>query len=971
MKFFVKKRREELELLDDPFYYYKQTAFLSLVLGILVIVPFIFMEYFRTGSLVFLYYGDYNVQQVPFYRHAVGMVHGGNFGWDWYTDLGSNFIGSYSYYMLGSPFFWLMCLFPASWAPFLMGPMYIVKFVAAAVISFAYLKRFVKNKNFAVIGALLYSFCGFQIYNVFFNQFQEVVALFPLLLIGLEELVQNNRKGVFAVAVALNSMCNYFMFAGQVVFLVLYFFARCLQKSFRITLKKLALLAFESVLGLMLGAVLFLPACLGLLGNYRLKYSFSDTKSMLLYLRGGKLYIERYGHILQSLFFPPDIPSRVNFFYGHAAKWASNAAWLPAFGLAGLLSYLKARKRSAIGWLAIVLIGFALVPILNSTFFLFNSNYYARWIYMFVLLAVIATIIALDDDRINWNFGFTVNTAAIAVIATYSGLRWFHNTEKKSTLTYSLGGEPFAARLWISVAIAALCMAGLFILFKRYRKTKRFDRFVLIFVCATIVVYGVVHLYCGKEHSSDTKLIVDQAINGSVNIDDDSGDFYRINFYRAENLSILNTKTIKASALEITDDDIVWSVDSTAGLVTGKTCLISYNGTVYNESLISFRSGVSVTTTRVFLPETLVIGDESEISTQTTSTSSYDNVYDNLGISWGIPSVECFHSVVPPSLMDFYEKVFVTRNVASRAKYNQYGLLGFLSVKYSFIRSSSKSRHVTDNANGLSFDYYDTQNGYAIFENNYYIKPGFYYDYFMTESQFEKVGSSIRHTLLCKYLVVPDDEAEYYSRFMTEAIKFGDPSPGQVIYQPANYETYVASVAERSAATCDNFSYDTNSFSAEITLENDNIVMFTVPFEEGSEFLGGKIRISGGWTAKVNGKPVDVHKVTYGFMGVECSGSPDGHYLIEFSYVTPGISLGIILSGAGLIIFIAYMVLSRILKLKPGYKFFKEDYIEVECPVYEDNIIDSGESYSPVFKEISDIPAENAGGSENNNEKEN
>ena len=264
MKFFKIAHKEELELLNDPLYYYKQVAYISLILGTLLIFPFMFRELFlNSKSFIFFYYGDYNVQQIPFYRHCVEMVRSGNLGWDWNTDLGSNFIGSYSYYMLGSPFFWILCLFPSAWTPYLMGPMYVIKYVAAAVIAFAYLKRFVKNKNYAVIGSLLYAFCGFQVYNVFFNQFQEVVALFPLLLIGMEELVQNNRRGVFAIAVALNAMCNYFMFYGQVVFCILYFFVRCLQKSFRINLKSFLLLAFEAVLGVFLGSVLFIPACLG------------------------------------------------------------------------------------------------------------------------------------------------------------------------------------------------------------------------------------------------------------------------------------------------------------------------------------------------------------------------------------------------------------------------------------------------------------------------------------------------------------------------------------------------------------------------------------------------------------------------------------------------------------------------------------------------------------------------------------
>ena len=185
------------------------------------ILPYIFMS-----EGYFILYGDFNVQQIPFYQKCHELIRNGNVYWDFGTDLGANFIGSYSFYLLGSPFFWIMCLFPATWAPYLMAPMYMVKYMVAALFAYAYLQRFVKNKNYAVIGALLYSFSGFQIYNTFFNQFHDVVAFFPLLLIGMEEFVQNDRKGLFAIAVMINALINYFMFAGQVVFCILYFFFR-------------------------------------------------------------------------------------------------------------------------------------------------------------------------------------------------------------------------------------------------------------------------------------------------------------------------------------------------------------------------------------------------------------------------------------------------------------------------------------------------------------------------------------------------------------------------------------------------------------------------------------------------------------------------------------------------------------------------------------------------------------------------
>ena len=43
------------------------------------------------------------------------------------------------------------------------------------------------------------------------------MVLFPLLLIGLDEFMDHNTKGVFALAVFLNAMVNYFFFFGEVL----------------------------------------------------------------------------------------------------------------------------------------------------------------------------------------------------------------------------------------------------------------------------------------------------------------------------------------------------------------------------------------------------------------------------------------------------------------------------------------------------------------------------------------------------------------------------------------------------------------------------------------------------------------------------------------------------------------------------------------------------------------------------------
>ena len=90
----------------------QKELWLSTFLIALATATVIFLPFIIKDNGYFLFYGDFNVQQIPFYQLCHDAVRNGNFGWNQYTDLGVNFIGSYSFYLLGSPFFWLTIPFP-------------------------------------------------------------------------------------------------------------------------------------------------------------------------------------------------------------------------------------------------------------------------------------------------------------------------------------------------------------------------------------------------------------------------------------------------------------------------------------------------------------------------------------------------------------------------------------------------------------------------------------------------------------------------------------------------------------------------------------------------------------------------------------------------------------------------------------------------------------------------------------------
>ncbi|MBQ3947232.1 MAG: YfhO family protein, partial [Ruminococcus sp.] len=64
---------------------------------------------------------------------------------------------------------------------------------------------------------------------------------------------------------------------------------------------------------------------------------------------------------------------------------------------------------------------------------------------------------------------------------------------------------------------------------------------------------------------------------------------------------------------------------------------------------------------------------------------------------------------------------------------------------------------------------------------------------------------------------------------------------------------------------------------------------------------------------EVNGKKVDVEKVSYGFMAVKAEA---GENNIVFHYETPGLRYGIIISVSGIALLLGYLIIGFIIKKK-------------------------------------------------------
>lgn len=455
----------------------------------------------------FIYYGDFNAQQIPFYNLANDAVRSGQFGWNWFTDLGSDLMTSYSFYLSASPFFWLSTILPRAAVTYAIPFLLALKHGVASLTAYIYIRRFVRGKEAALVGALLYAFSGFQIFNIFFNHFQDVTALFPLMLIAMEENINNRRRGWFAVITAVMGALNYYFFTGEAVFLVIYFLVRLPSRDFRATWKGFFGLLFEAMIGSALAGFILLPSALAILGNYRVNERLHGM-DMILFREPSRVI-----RVIQTFFMPSDAPARPNLFKSEGAKWASVGGYFPLFSMLGVITFMRARKKHWAVRLSIICIICSFVPILNSMFYTFNASYYARWFFMPILIFAMMTAQSLDDEDADFKPAVKISAAVLICFGAISlipekvddKLSWF-------TLPYDF---PY---FWLQMAVAAGFLIFAAYILSRRRKGRPFAELSVISTAFASCICILITVVYGAVTPASAGKYIDTAIKGKDSV---------------------------------------------------------------------------------------------------------------------------------------------------------------------------------------------------------------------------------------------------------------------------------------------------------------------------------------------------------------------------------------------------------------------------------------------------------------------
>ena len=530
-----KSEKNEINTINEKGWYVPVIVFASsFLMYVLAVLPI-----FIKRGLPFFYYGDYNVQQVPFYIVAHRAVRNGEFFWNWNIDLGGSMAGDFSFYLWGSPFFWITTLFPEGAIPYLMPFLMALKYAFSAMCAYLYIRRYVRKYTYAMVGGYLYAFSGFNACNIVFNHFTDSVAFFPLYLLTFEELMAvDDRKGdakfsfagkklfFFSIMTAFMSIVNYYFFFGQVVFFLMYFVIRYLRGNRPVVVLRMLLrAACGGILGVLLAGFFLMPAYAGIQGNTRLD-NFINGYNMLIYPSEKLLW-----DIVKSVSMLPDIIGKGTLFYTGTVKNASLAAYIPMFGMSGVIAYfLLHRKKNWEKTFVSVCFVIAFIPFFNAAFSMFNSAYYARWYYMPILIMCLMTAQVTEKGR---SPQFKKGAVAAVLMFLFFLLVYFLPSKNDSgEMQFFNMTDNNTIFLRDVFGTAVLCILLLFIVFivpknRAFKRKGVRDRIILFTVIVSCVIATYVPIRNGSGIISDRgkKMWQEQMLFDKVEVD--QSDFCR------------------------------------------------------------------------------------------------------------------------------------------------------------------------------------------------------------------------------------------------------------------------------------------------------------------------------------------------------------------------------------------------------------------------------------------------------------
>ena len=395
---------------------------------------------FVQHSVALEYYGQWlrDIFRELFVSHRLEIR---NF--DFSIGMGSDVVTSLNYYAIGDPLNLLSVFVPREYTGYLYTALTILRYyLAGAAFSLYCFERKIKNSAGILAGALLYAFSVFSVVaGTMHPFFINPMIYMPLLFLGTEKILKKGNPLCLVLTVMIAEVSNFYFFYMLVIATVVYVFLRLFTiygLKIRNMVAPLFRIAVSSVIGVMLGAVIFYPI-------------------VLAFLSDGRVTVEHTYPLLYGVRYYLDLFTSFVYYNGFEPWTLVGSGVLFLFALAALFSLKK--KNTALKAAVVICVAGLCIPAFGgfTNGFSYENN---RWCFVFTFVIAYASALMWEDILFSEN---KLRAAAIALApALYAGCCVF--------VPYTLRDKLKFALLFVAASTAIILVSAILPKGKKVKK---------------------------------------------------------------------------------------------------------------------------------------------------------------------------------------------------------------------------------------------------------------------------------------------------------------------------------------------------------------------------------------------------------------------------------------------------------------------------------------------------------------------
>ena len=762
--------------------------------------------------------------------------------------IGGAMIGTYAYY-LASPLNFLIIFFSKSNLYIFFAFIIILKIGLSSLFMYIYVDKRKIKQPLKLIVSICYALMAYNINYYFHVMWLDGIFLAPLLLLGIEKLIDQNKSLLYGIVLFLAIFSNYYIGFMLCIFSCLYFsyylFINYNKQGKKYIFDRIKKFIITSFLAGMATMILVLPALLELLSISRTNIPMDNKFKKLEFLSKGYIASNNYENILNN--------SYVNWYAGIII-------------LLGSLLYIFNKKiplKEKIASLIIILIFFLSFKIdfLNIMWHGFSVpncfNYRYSFLFsLFLILLFIRNFEKYNEIKKENYLILLLIITIISLIVILQNYNW---------INYIF--------VWISVFLFIIY----YLLLKQFYSSKnkkdiKIIELLLLLLVISELSFNIFLIYRDNDFSDINDY--NEFLNRGNIAYNNKDDFYRMEYtmVNTSNDSLgLNYRGITTFLSTFDTDVINFMINN--GYSYKNNTITNNNNTIIMDSLLGVK--------RIYTPK------------------DYSTIYKK------IDEYQC-------STLNgiFYELGKTKCGIYDNKNALNFGYMINYDEKKYLKKINSKKTNVFENQNSLLNNMLNKDEKYF---KSYKIKPikidtykyklndeNTMYLYMYVYSEEKDFNTSVYINdkkvtdLTYNDLGIQKIKNEWKNQEIT--LTFDVEGDVKIFTAPLLYYLDQETL-ENDLKTLKENEFKLKKVSntyinGTIDVKDDNKVLFTsIPYDKG-------------WTVKVDGKKVKAQKLYNTFLGVKLK---EGKHKVEFEYSTPGLKLGTSISIISIVLMILYL----------------------------------------------------------------